>query len=351
MRYADRSYDGATWRLLKESNSLMSLISKPDDPVSITGWDDRNLWVLYGDGHLFRMAGGTWQYIDALPDNYYMDVRQRSPDRAICSGWNRVCEVSPAGVREIFRNPGRGWDETVREYRCHIIPCTGSKYLIANAETLYEVVDGRFLHLEKDKYKRRFIHRSDNTPLRRPDSAELRCDTTIDEGDVYAIVDELIVRYRDGVWYKLAEFVGRTPRAAWFLPQGDGALAVGVGDGGFVGRHELGGSPATSDGGGVSVAAAGSGAGRDAAGLSRGIVQRVTRPEQPTSMVLVAVWGTSPDKYWVMDENGTVWERGGDRWRTVVRGMYIDDVKFTNTWVSPAGTVFAVNDDGVWKLG
>ncbi len=51
-----------------------------------------------------------------------------------------------------------------------------------------------------------------------------------------------------------------------------------------------------------------------------------------------------------MDKNGTVWQRTGNEWRVVVRGMYRDDVKFVDAWVSPNGVVLAITEKHVYRL-
>ena len=51
-----------------------------------------------------------------------------------------------------------------------------------------------------------------------------------------------------------------------------------------------------------------------------------------------------------MDKNGTVWERSENQWRTVVRGMYREDIEFRDAWVSPDGTVIAITEDAVYRL-
>ena len=71
-----------------------------------------------------------------------------------------------------------------------------------------------------------------------------------------------------------------------------------------------------------------------------------------TSRDLRWVWGAGPEKFWVMDTNGTIWERGiKSEWgRPVVMGMHTTDVTFEDAWVSPTGTIIAITKKHIWRL-
>ena len=65
---------------------------------------------------------------------------------------------------------------------------------------------------------------------------------------------------------------------------------------------------------------------------------------------MILVWGVNRDKFWVMDDNGTIWEWNASEWRQILNGMYRDDVEFVDAWVSPRGTVIAVTKSQIYRL-
>ena len=325
LQYADRGYDGVKWELLKEADALTAAISsRHSDPISLSGWDDDNFWVLYESGAVMRLRGGDWEVAATLEakgiSGNFTDVRLLAEDSAVCTGKESTHRFTPAGSVEDVTD--------YYEWHMRVVPVSQDMYYVVNGDVCFKVEAGRVEKLDRQRHKERLIFREDNTPLREYDLAELDCHQTLESGRVFGIVREafepnIYVERRSGRWFKLFDCKIERPQALWCLPGDESVLAVVVGKGGVVVRQT----------GEV------------------GIEQQVTTSEEATSADLVSVWGTSPEKYWVMDKNGTVWERQDNRWRTVVRGLYIDDVEFTDTWVSPTGTVFAVNDDGVWKLG
>ena len=142
-------------------------------------------------------------------------------------------------------------------------------------------------------------------------------------------VKPMIVRFEEGRWVTVeeveAEFYTwkyKGINAVWF-GRDDEVFVVIVGDAGRVVLHRIGGTS---------------------------LEQTAPTPESTTSLELIAVWGVSSEHYWVMDSNGSVWERRANQWRLVVRGLYDDDVSFRAAWVAPGGSVFALTKDHLYRL-
>ena len=83
---------------------------------------------------------------------------------------------------------------------------------------------------------------------------------------------------------------------------------------------------------------------------NNGAERTLATSAEPTPAHLIKVWGHSPEKFWVMDENGTVWEMNRTESRIVVRGLRREDVLFKDAWVSPTGTVFAITNKHLYRL-
>ncbi len=138
-----------------------------------------------------------------------------------------------------------------------------------------------------------------------------------------------LVRFRDGIWYDVADLKHTESQSerpiycAWIGGSVEAPTVALAGPRGWVQVQRI-------------------GAGRHE--------QALAPPQFPTSLDSISVWGVSPEKYWVMDTSGTVWERAGSDSRVVVRGLKQDDVAFRGAWVSPTGTVFAITDDHLYRL-
>jgi hypothetical protein len=132
-----------------------------------------------------------------------------------------------------------------------------------------------------------------------------------------------LAEFRNGIWYEITRLPFRG-NSIWIDCSGTTPKnAVLVTDGGRVIIHQFGGGNREMS---------------------------VPLPPETTSMDLFRVWGNNIDKLWTMDTNGTVWEKSGNDWRVVVRGLRRENVTFRDAWVSPTGTVFAITDNKLYQL-
>jgi hypothetical protein len=151
-------------------------------------------------------------------------------------------------------------------------------------------------------------------------------------GQVYTVWmsrrEMYLVTYRDGAWVML-EPIGIPPSeigkltAAWVSRSEDGRAFAIFGGAGTVTVYRQ---------------------GRDVTALP------LDATSGGTPARLIAIWGAGPEKFWVMDQRGSVWERGSGRWRPVIRGLVDQGVSFNSAWIDATGTVFAVTDDSLYRL-
>jgi hypothetical protein len=348
LKYQDRSYENAAWKKLKEADSL-SQIAGADDfkaiagPYRVVGWDDDTFWVVMESGRVFRCRNGHWSS-QGKPEHAREPVaRLLDKDTLLIAGGYRntrhLYQYTPDGLVDHgdlgFSNSGAGTEV------CPIAPdlfyCFSREAL--NRIGTLKVAGGKRTEMPEWKYKEAFVHRDDNTPLKEYPVRGIRNTRTLTAGKAvglayqgYRLVSTpKLVSFRNGIWYVVDDLPGHrqtdfrfTITDAWFGVKGDALqFVITVGEEGYVYSHMLNGP---------------------------GLEQPVSAPQENTSRNLIKVWGVSPEKFWVMDDSGTVWERKGTDWRVVVRGMYRDDVKFVDAWVSPKGNVIAVTDKHVYRL-
>jgi hypothetical protein len=203
------------------------------------------------------------------------------------------------------------------------------------ATIVAKVANGQLIKMSEDKYKEAFVHQDDNTPLKEFPVAHIRHTRAASVGRAFGIAYKRwrmyrerckVVRFENGMWYALGDLPERYDgfNDAWICSdKGLFRFLVVVDGDGYVHLQR-------SDGSGLD--------------------QPVTSAQETTSLNLIKVWGVGPEKYWVMDRSGTIWERTATESRVVVRGMYRDDVNFVDAWVSPMGTVIALTDKQVYRL-
>ena len=331
--YDSRDYAGANWRRIGELNG-----GRGGTLTAVSGWNDDSVWCLHEHGGVFKLSPDGKELVTRLPDgnsaSKYYDLASIEPGRLIACGKNAVYDITVAGVKRVA---SYGYLPLGR-----VLPVASDLYYVSRMhEGCVEVSGDDWRRFEKKKHKEMYVHEGDNTLADGIDLEDIVGIVAPKNTSAVGVMGEsasswgyrpwevshfrtAFVERRGEIWYKTGgcEF---GPQGAWFFKTNGIWNAVIVGDEGEVAVQ--------------------------AVNADRGLRQKVTKVEEVTSMNLIAAWGSSPEKYWVMDLNGTVWERGGDGWRTVVRGLYVDDVEFNDFWVSPTGTVFAVDDDSVWKLG
>jgi len=335
LSYQDRNYTGSVWTKMQDADSLLSLASIGDRyvmrPWRVAGWDDTSYWILCDEGAVFHCYDNHWSYLG----------RQEDFDRPIGrpSNRNSLYALSPYfRERSLYKIKDGVWHNCGditggRGYHVY-----SDKLCIVAPDLLYSMiengltkVEGKELtKLDEDKYKEAFVHRDDNTPLKRNPVDSISHTTTPKAGTAWGFSessfsgDDLLVRFQNGFWYKVDVLKNVKPRASWLHGSpSDPDFVVFVGDDGKVWFHEMNGSD---------------------------LLIPITLAQEATSSDLIAVWGVDRNKFWVMDKNGTVWERAENQWRTVIRGMYREDIEFRDAWVSPTGTVIAVTENAVYQL-
>ncbi len=332
LRYIDRPYDGAKWTQLKETSSFAEMVSLGRTPVTeltcVTGWDDSNLWVANQLGQVFQLRDGHWQFA-AKPDNAdYPRLRAVDQSTLLVAGGNHsshLYRLSPGNVADI----GQVYPMVNGE----IFPADNGVVFAYSARQPSEPIqfaDGDRKVLKADLFKEAFVQRDDSTALKEYFVGAIRHVRPILPGVAYGIASpnygndkKKLVRYENGVWTESTDLPDKDAKDLWLNGSSDAPHLVLIGKNGWVYVQ-----PATGIGTERSLAI----------------------PADTSQMNLLKVWGTSPDKFWVMDEHGTVWELGRSDSRIVVRGMRRDDVKFEDAWVSPTGAVFAITTKHLYRL-
>lgn len=335
LSYQDRGYVGAAWIKMQDADSLLSLASigqhQAIKPWRVSGWDDSSYWILCKDGDIFHSDDNHWKYLGSQNNIYNPIGRPLSRSCLLTLGsfyYNTTLyKIENASWTESGElRVGRHYDPSSEKF-CIIAPDL-SYLLFKDHLTKFEV--NSKTKLEADKYKEAFVHRDDNTPLKSTPVDSVGLTKTPKSGTAWGLADEsdsdedILVQFRNGIWYKVDAVKDINPRASWLHgSSSDPDFVVFVGDDGKVLFHELNGSDQLIP---------------------------ITLAQETTSGDLIAVWGVNRNKFWVMDKNGTVWERAENQWRTVIRGMYREDIEFLDAWVSPTGTVIAVTKDAVYRL-
>ncbi len=328
LRYLDRPYDGAKWTQLKETSSFSEMVTLGNTPVTelhrVAGWDDNNLWVANQTGHAFQLRDGHWQYT-AKPDRSdYPRIRVVDQSTLLitgCIGASHLFRLSPGNVTDI--------GEVNQSTDGELFPADRDLvYSYRWPSDVIKLSNGERTHLKVDLFKEATIHRKDNTPLKEHLVGGIRHVRSVRQGLAFGVSSPVsgkkkLVRYENDRWLEFADLTDKAATDMWLSGSVDAPHAVLIGTSGWVYVQ-----PATG------------------AGAERTLAV----PPDTTKMNLIAVWGTSPQKFWVMDEHGTVWEMNPSESRIVVRGMRRDDVTFKDAWVSPTGAVFAITTKHLYRL-
>lgn len=339
VRYRDRSYDGAKWVKLKESDALANVGEPtPGGPAKlarVVGWDDDNYWVLTDAGRVYHHREGHWRFAGAPAGADLSAARPADADTLwLAGGTNgRLFEVSPAGTVD-HGELGSVYTDNFTEL---FLPDRGLLYCYRGALPGWNKIgtlrlaDAVRTEMPEDKYQEAVVHSETNAPLKEYPVRFLRHSRTTRAGGGLAVArnalrtDEFkLVIFRNGTWYAAADLPKRAPADVWVGGSADDPVVVLVAKDGWVHVRPPGGKP----------------------GADRVLVP----PPEPTSLNLIAVWGTSADKFWTADDTGTVWEFGPADARVVVRGLRREDVTFKDVWASPTGAVYAVTDKHLYRL-
>jgi hypothetical protein len=332
--YADRAYDGASWKKLRESDSFATMTTLRDRRGSeiklrgVVGWDDDSFWVMgctdIWTVLVFRCRNGHWSLQGELETNSVNKTLQRLLDQEtlLVATGDYLYEMSPRGTISRINN------KSANAPYGEICPIAADLfYHLAGGWKVFKFAGSECTEMDRDKYKEVSVHRADNTPLPKYDASAIKHTRAMATGKAIGVVGEhppKVVAFRDGIWYDVTDLPERQVNDVWvYAERASAQCLVTVGQEGNVHTHSF------------------NGQGRD---LS------VSTPQEATHPKLIKAWGTNPDKFWVMDRCGTVWERKGTGWRVVVRGLYRDDVAFEDAWVSPRGTVIAITKKHVYRL-
>lgn len=344
VRFAEPDYANAAWERVWDAEALLSR-SGADSNLRLRGFqliaglDDENLWVIDRTGPLFGMVDGHWSYYGAVTDGAEAKaLRAVSPGtvavgRDFRRGGPPLVMVTPEGIRR-FDSEQRA----TAMNSAHIAVLAEDFIDFYSAADLrgtsHRLLSGEFSPLRTEREREALVHREDNTPIADyPVHAIMSTATFQPRLEAYAFWRNprrggqgATAEFRDGIWVlrdQIPMDLSRV-RASWFGRGDTGVFLIAVGEGGFVLRQILGG-----------------------AALEQSLTGSLTAG---TSAVLIAVWGQGPDHYYVMDTNGQVWLRSDNQWRSVVRGLYDEDVVFNAAYVAPNGSIHALTNTALYRL-
>ncbi|MEM6393330.1 MAG: hypothetical protein AAF797_11205 [Planctomycetota bacterium] len=366
IRYADRSYEGLSWEVVRRAPSLGNLPAPASnrDVAELTriyGYDEDNLWVIDLKGAVFQLENGAWRFRTVIPggnNHKRLHGGLIGPDTLLVGGQPgrrfdpAVYVIGPQGVRQhdLIAGPSSADVPIPLSPGQAILPlapgityiATGRKYFTSS----HKIVDNTIEALDPAKgHQDSVVVDSDGSAIqldrvgsgfKQPSVRDFWLSSTFAEGEAAAIArfeashqydDPMLVVYRDGTWMRVEDI--RLPEAksyvnGWLSKDDDGKhFAVLVGPGRAAVYRE---------GNGV-------------------VTHPLTTATGVTDLSLFIVWGTGPDKFWVMDRSGSVWAFEEGRYRPLVAGMMEEETLFNHAWVAPSGTVFAVTDDTLYRLG
>ena len=339
IRYANRTYDQARWQKLEETAAIgdAARIAAAGDASllhRISGWDDDNFVVTRQSGTIVQYRDGHWSLLARIEDADDPVPRMLDADNVLIAGDDtakHLFQASAHGVVDLGEI-GRSGNHAQLE----ITPIASDLIYAYSSEGqngILKVADGRGTQLSWET-KEAFVHTAENVPLKEYPVALVRYTAVWEAGAAYGIAHQpywsdnskrKVVRYQNGIWYAVDDLPEKYIQLhdAWISGTNESPFVVLVGEDGYVLVSNI-------------------GAGK--------LEQSVPAAQEITSRTLIKVWGADSRKYWVMDENGTVWERNDAESRVVVRGLRKDDVTFLDAWVSPTGTVFAITEQHVYRL-
>jgi hypothetical protein len=352
LRYADRSYEGASWQKLEEFDALWSANERMSRQArrfgliaAVAGWDDSNVWLALGGGGIGEHAS-----VVALRDGHWVLQHDILDSKSRAFNWQARADISvfspevqsvafgdldcdlfllAGGSRQRLGQPETNLDGAP----IHVSVISEDLIWLSNGDEPTACVwsGNRFNELDRERDKSFYVHTQQNAPVRSLPAGAIRQSGLIGDERAVGIAAYqfpergiAIVEHRNGIWYLVERVEAEDGRDLWLNADGGQLRSASfVGDGGRVCHWRSEGSVSE---------------------------QTVSVPSAATSLKLLRIWGVNLDKYWVMDTNGTVWEWSEGQWREVVRGLYDEKVSFRDAWVSPTGTVFAVTHDSVYRL-
>lgn len=341
IRYADRTYEGAGWKELREAAAL-SAIAKTSNGVRvgaikvITGIDRDNLWIVDAMGNLFRLKDGHWSYERAIAGGMKVLTARVMANGGLIVGGSPNDKGLAIWQEEGTRTFKTARSGVLRSGHIHILADDYVQFFTiagaANTGTFaFRLVSDRMQHIKPEKDPTYFVHSADNVPNKDISLPHIIATATFESPTLaygfWKFRDKgAVLRFQNGTWVLVDEIErGVAPvRNVWFGEDNEGTFIIAAGSGGLVLSHPFGGPT---------------------------IEQPVNaNPQAPTTTDLIAVWGVDRHNFWVMDSSGTIWQRADNTWVVVVRGLYDKDVTFIDAYVAPDGAIHAVTNNSVYLL-
>ena len=354
LRYADRSYEGSQWEeLTKGANlpkawtELIDLAEKVPtrEDVGLTrvvGLDEENFWVIAADGSyntlVLRYKGGH-----PLPE--------ATPLRGIRKPQARILDNKTLLVAEGLAAPGNYYEVSLEGFGAKNPDAedkiTACKSIFSISPDLYYLTTDYHGIIKMEKGVRTVLQQNENQaevykgPVPLPNYYVKDVDFTRNyaEGRAIGVASSrfgnaplIVVEFKGTFWEERKRLASVKPgkglRDNWLYSDGTMPRSVMlVGTEGYVYYQDL------------------EGEGRE--------LTLPIRADVKTKRELVSVWGVGPEKFWIMDNYGMVWERKGlnSEWGDpVIKGLFNIDAKFVDAWVSPEGTVIAITKTQIWRL-
>ncbi|HEV8067011.1 MAG TPA: hypothetical protein VGP76_04690 [Planctomycetaceae bacterium] len=344
LKYANRSYEGATWKKLKEVDSLAKATEVDGAslrPSAIFGWDDQNFWILFDarqhGAAVFQQQDGVWKFDGFAKKVPHPTGRALDRERILVTSRDSAAplyEFSPKGIFQLG-------DKDIpidAPYNSSAELCIVAPDLVyrIGAAPLTAISNGKDLTKFRDTNEA-FVLR-DNMPLKEFPAYRIRFTRPSSEGTAFGVAERLggggsgarfqLVRFTGGFWHSLEDDLPdfRDAHQAWLTgPARSPSHLVLVGPQGKVVVHEIGGKSVDQ-------------------------TLTINPASGATSRDLIAVWGVTTERYWVMDKSGTVWQRSEKDWTQIVRRPDLDKVEFMQAWVSRTGTILAITQKDVYRL-
>ena len=240
LRFADRSYEGASWQVVRKATSLGDLSKLGSgrrvlELSRIYGYDEENLWLVDTKGAVFRLERGHWKLAASLPDlARHPHGRVLDHDTILIGGQygrpaHKIHRIGVDGIRSFdLQNDEKSRDRSQPLERGDaIIPfapgityiATGSHYTGTGHKLVGDEL--KVLHPAKG-HPESVIVDSDGAPIQLtyvrnpgPGLKDLWLAEVFGEGEVLAVArfsrgsrdyaKPMLVRYRSGIWVRSEE--------------------------------------------------------------------------------------------------------------------------------------------------
>lgn len=339
LKYENQSYEGREWKKLAAVVDAKINVESLQ-PSAVFGWDDQNFWILCDGSQggksgtaVCRQEDGLWKidgFVEGLvhPTGCALDrehILLTSRDSAAPLYEFSAKGFIPLGQMTITAESGFTNSAELCVVAPDLVYRLGASPL-TKVWTQTEFPDAAVTRLDNLEQQQEALVQGDKTPPPEFPVYRIRFTRASAKGIAFGIAvpakgtgARFLVRFEEGLWHSLKDELKEFGDAqeAWLTgPASSPSHFVLVGPKGRVVVHEIGGKE---------------------------YEQQVTAVS--TSLHLIAVWGVTIERYWVMDNSGTIWQRSPNRWDVVVSKAG-DKVEFTHAWVSRTGTIVAITKTG-----